>query len=70
MMWIALIVVLAVVVYASWKSMETPSVTKLPAAPKPAAPVKMEPVAPAVEVAPVAAPKPKKKYGGKVKKAK
>jgi len=65
MMWIALIAVLAVVVYFSWKSMEEP--VKAPIAPKPVEPVKVEPV---VAAAPVAAAKPKKKYGGKVKKEK
>jgi heme/copper-type cytochrome/quinol oxidase subunit 2 len=65
MMWIALIAVLAVVVYFSWKSMEEP--VKTPVAPKPMEPVKVEPV---VAAAPVAAAKPKKKYGGKVKKEK
>ncbi|MFZ9241031.1 MAG: hypothetical protein ACO22R_07800 [Chitinophagaceae bacterium] len=66
-MWIALIAVLAIVVYFSWKSMEEPVSTKLPAPPKPAEPVKVEPV---VEAAPVAKSKPKRKYGGKVKKEK
>jgi heme/copper-type cytochrome/quinol oxidase subunit 2 len=67
MMWIALIVVLGAVVYFSWKSMEQPVNTKLPIAPKPAEPVKVEPV---VAAAPVAPSKPKRKYGGKVKKEK
>lgn len=67
MIWILLIAVVAIVGYFAWKSTEVAEPTiKVPVAPK-VEPVKVAPV--------VEAPKPevkkvRKKYGGKVKKAK
>ena len=69
MMWFAFALILAVVGYYSWKSMEAPApLIKKPEAPKP-----MEVVKPVMEEPQKAAKitaKPKKKYGGKVKKTK
>ena len=68
MMWFAFALILAVVGYYSWKSMEAPApLIKKPEAPKPMEVVKPEPVA---EAPKPATKKPKKKYGGKVKKGK
>lgn len=66
MIWILLIAVIAIVGYFAWKSTEVPAPTiKMPVAPK-SEPVKVEPVVEAkAEVKKV-----RKKYGGKVKKAK
>lgn len=67
MIWILLIAVIAVVGYFAWKSTETPApVIKAPLTVKIDEPVKVEPV---VEVKPEVK-KVRKKYGGKVKKAK
>lgn len=66
MIWILLIAVIATVGYFAWKSTEVPEPTiKMPVTPK-AEPVKVEPV---VEAKPEVK-KVRKKYGGKVKKAK
>jgi len=67
MIWFLLIAVIATVGYFAWKSTEVPAPTiKMPVAPK-AEPVKMEPV---VEEPKPEVKKVRKKYGGKVKKAK
>lgn len=67
MIWILLIAIIAVVGYFAWKSTETPApAIKVPVTVKIAESVKVEPV---VETKPEVK-KVRKKYGGKVKKAK
>lgn len=67
MLWILLIAVIATVGYFAWKSTEVAQPTiKMPVAPK-VEPVK---VAPVVEEPKPEVKKVRKKYGGKVKKAK
>ena len=71
MMWFAFAIILAVVGYYSWKSVEAPApLMKKPEAPKPVEAVKPEPVMEEPKKAAKITAKPKKKYGGKVKKTK